>query len=45
MPRKFDKCVKAVGKAIKQEKISKTYKRKGKRLKSNPYAICRTRIR
>lgn len=42
MPKKFIKCVKAVSKGIKSGDIQKTYYDKhGKKVKSNPYAICR----
>lgn len=40
MPKKYDRCVKKVKKKIKSGKIPKTYKAKGKRKKSNAYAIC-----
>lgn len=42
MPKnsKYDSCVRKVKKKIKQEKIPKTYKKKGKRFKSSPYKIC-----
>jgi len=40
MPAKFDSCVKQVKKKIKIGDINKTYLDKGKRVKSNPYAIC-----
>ncbi len=39
-PAKFDNCVKKVKKKIKQGKMKKTFMRKGKRIKTNAYAIC-----
>jgi len=40
MLKKYDSCVKKVKKKIKKGGIAKTYKRNGKRKKSNAYAIC-----
>lgn len=40
MPKKFDDCVKEVERKILEGKIKKTYKKGGKTIKSNPYAIC-----
>lgn len=40
MPAKYDRCVKDVKKKIRTGKIPKTYTKRGKRYKSNPYAIC-----
>ena len=45
MPKKLDKCVLEVKKKIKQGKIKKTYMRKGKRIKTNPYAICKSALK
>ena len=45
MPKKLDKCVLEVKKKIKQGKIKKTYMRKGKRVKTNPYAICKAALK
>ena len=41
-PAKMDSCVKQVKKQIKTGKTKKYYiNKEGKRVKSNPYAICR----
>lgn len=40
MPKKLDRCVKAVEKKIKKGEIPKTYKEAGKRKKTNAWAIC-----
>jgi len=40
MPKKYDRCLKDVRKKIKQGKIKKTYKRKGKKYKTSEYKIC-----
>jgi len=40
MPAKLDRCVKAVEKKMKKGEISKTYKERGKRKKTNAWAIC-----
>ena len=47
MPEKLDKCVADVEEKIEEGKIAKEYidKSTGKKKKSNPYAICRARIR
>jgi len=47
MPAKLDRCVKDVKKKIKKGEVAKTYKDKktGKRVKSNPYAICKAKIK
>ncbi len=47
MPKKLDKCVKEINKKIKKGKLSKLYKDKisGKTKKTNPYAICRAKIK
>ncbi|MHA1703918.1 MAG: hypothetical protein ACTSWK_16810 [Promethearchaeota archaeon] len=47
MPKKLDRCVKEVAKKIKKGEIAKTYKDKktGKREKSNPYALCKSKIK
>ncbi len=44
MPKKLDECVKAVKKKIRQGKIKKTFIRRGKRVKTNPYAICKATL-
>ena len=44
MPKILDKCVREVRKKIKQGKIKKTYIRKGKRVKTNPWAICKASL-
>ena len=41
MKKKYDRCVKQVKRKIKQGKIPKTYKKGRKRVKSNPYSICK----
>ena len=40
MPKVWENCVKDVKKKIRKGKIKKTYLKKGKRMKSNAYAIC-----
>jgi hypothetical protein len=41
MPAKYDRCVKEVSKQIKKGKTKKYYiNKEGKRVKSNPHAIC-----
>lgn len=40
MPEKLDRCVKKVEKKIKKGEIPKTYKKSGKRKKTNAWAIC-----
>lgn len=40
MPNKYDRCVKQVKEKIKNGEIAKTYKKKGKRYRTNPYKIC-----
>lgn len=45
MPKKYDSCVKSVKRKINAGKIPKTYKKGGKRKKSNAYAICNKRRR
>ncbi len=44
MPKKLDKCVREVRKKIKQGKIKKTFIRRGKRVKTNPWAICKAAL-
>ena len=44
MPKKLDKCVREVRKKIKQGKIKKTFIRRGKRVKTNPWAICKVAL-
>jgi len=40
-PAKLDKCVTSVKKSIKKEKTRRAYiNKEGKRIKTNPYAIC-----
>jgi hypothetical protein len=43
-PEKYDSCVREINKKIKQGKIKKTYKKGKKRIKTNPYAICKSRM-
>lgn len=47
MPEKLDKCVKEIKKKVKKGELKKTYvdKETGKTKKTNPYAICRVRIK
>jgi|TARA_B100001971_G_C18140806_1_gene510295 hypothetical protein len=45
MPAKLDKCVRDVEKKIKKGEIAKTYKKKGKRKKTNAWAICTASIK
>ncbi len=45
MPKKLDKCVRAVRRKIKQGKIKKTYKCGKKRCKTNPWAICKAALK
>jgi hypothetical protein len=47
MPAKLDRCVADVKKKIKKGELKKTYKDKatGKRKKTNPYAICNSKIK
>ncbi len=45
MAKIFDKCVREVKKKIKQGKIKKTYKKGKRRIKTNPYAICRATLK
>ncbi len=44
MPKKLDECVKAVKKKIRRGEIKKTFIRRGKRVKTNPYAICKAAL-
>jgi len=37
---RFERCKRDVEKKIKQGKIKKTFMRKGKRIKTNAFAIC-----
>ncbi len=47
MPKKLDRCVEDVEEKVKKGELSKTYKDKktGKRKKTNPYAICKAKIK
>jgi hypothetical protein len=47
MPKKFDECVKDVKKKITKGELAEEYtdKNTGKKKKSNPYAICKARIK
>jgi len=45
MPKKLDRCVKKIKKKIKKGEIPKTYKYRGKRKKTSPYAICRASLK
>jgi len=44
MPKKLDRCVREVKKKIRQGEIKKTFIRRGKRVKVNPYAICKAAL-
>ena len=44
MPKKLDRCVKEVEKKIKKGEVAKTYKTKGKRKKTNAWAICKAAL-
>ena len=44
MPKKLDECVKAVKKKVRRGEIKKTFIRRGKRVKTNPYAICKAAL-
>lgn len=45
MPKKLDDCVKKVKAKMRRGEIPKTYKRGKKRIKTNPYAICKASVR
>lgn len=40
MGKDFDECVKEVSKKIKKGEIPKFFEKEGKKVKSNPFAIC-----
>lgn len=41
MPAKYDRCIKSIKKKVKKGEMRKTYiNKEGKRVKTNPYAIC-----
>jgi len=42
MPIQIDKCVKAIKKGIKKGEIPKYYLKDKKRMKTNPWAICKS---
>jgi len=44
MPPILDKCVRELKKKMRQGKVKKTYMRKGKRYKTNPWAICKASL-
>ena len=44
MPIELDRCVRKVRKKIREGKIKKTYIRRGKRVKTNPWAICKAAL-
>ena len=44
MPLKLDKCVREVKAKMRKGLVKKTFIRKGKRVKTNPYAICKAAI-
>ena len=44
MPAKLDRCVKDVEKKIKKGEVAKTYKKDGKRKKTNAWAICKAAL-
>ncbi len=47
MPAKLDRCVADVKKKVKKGELAKSYvdKNTGKVKKTNPYAICRARMK
>ena len=47
MPEKMDRCVIDVKKKMRKGELAETYKDKetGKTKKTNPYAICKARIK
>jgi hypothetical protein len=47
MPAKLDRCVADVKKKIKKGELEETYEDKatGKKKKTNPYAICKAKIK
>ncbi len=47
MPEKLDRCVEDVEEKIEKGEVAKDYvdKSTGKKKKSNPYAICKARIK
>jgi len=45
MPKKYDRCVKEVKKKIRKGQIKKTYMKAGKRVKTSPYAICKSAMK
>lgn len=42
MPKKYDSCIREVNKLIKNGKIKRYYYKNGNKLKTNPYAICKS---
>ena len=44
MPIELDRCVRKVRRRIKQGEIKKTFIRRGKRVKTNPWAICKAAL-
>ena len=42
MPKEIDKCVKAIKKGLEKGEIPKYYLKQGKRLKTSPWAICKS---
>ena len=47
MPKKLDRCVEDVKGKIERGELAKTYKDKktGKTKKTNPYAVCKAKIK
>jgi hypothetical protein len=45
MPKKLDICIKKVRAKIRKGDIPKTYKLGKKRIKTNEYAICKSKIK
>ena len=41
-PVKIDKCVKAIKEGIKKGEVPEYYLKKGKRIKTSPWAICKS---
>jgi len=44
MPIKLDLCVKAIKKGLKKGEIPEYYLKKGKRLKTSPWALCKSSL-
>ena len=44
MPLKLDECVKAIKKGKKKGEIPRYFLKKGKRTKTSPWAICKSKF-